>query len=754
MGRNYMDWVLENARAQEEPRDAQVSRRFVLKGSMAAGAGLLLGVGCKPKKDKSAPKTNAPTEAVAPTSSEPSLNAFVRIAPDNTVTVVSKHIEFGQGTYTGMATLVAEELDADWSQVRVESAPADASRYNNLFYGPMQGTGGSTSMANAFMQMRQAGATARAMLLAAAAAQWQVDVAELTTSAGTVQHAGSKKTATYGELAERAAALEVPDKVPLKDPKDFKLIGKSAARVDVPGKLDGSAQFTIDTYLPDMVTAVVARPTRFGGKVKSVDDAAARKVSGVVDVVQVPSGVAVLAKNFWAAKKARQALRITWDDSAAEKRGSAEIMDEYRTFLDQPGKEVRNDGDVATALAGAARVLTADYEFPFLVHAPMEPLDCAVRLSKDKCEIWAGSQSPTSDLMAASRISGLTPDKIEIHTMLAGGSFGRRATPDSDVVSEATHIAKAIDGRFPVKLVWTREDDIRGGRYRPMYLHRLVGGLDKDGNIVAWQQRVIGQSIMKGTPLEALAMRNGIDPTMLEGASTLPYAIPNLAVDVHVVDVGVPPLWWRSVGHTHTAFTTEVFFDELVRAAGRDPLQERLKLLADHPRLHRVVELVGEKSGWGTPLPAGKARGIAMHKSFNSFVAEVAEVSLAADGMPRVERVVCAVDCGVPVNPDNIRAQMEGGIGYGLAAALHNELILEGGRVVQSNFHDYQPMRMHEMPPVEVHIVPSAEPPTGVGEPGVPPIAPAVANAMAQLIDRPIRKQPFRRVITEGAKPS
>lgn len=765
MSRNYIQWFLKQHAERAEASSLTISRRMILKGGTAAGAGLVLGVGCRrrgktPPDGKSGDKPGDPPPAKPgdpPVGDTPVAandfvaNAFVRISPDDTVTVISKHIEFGQGTYTGLATAVAEELDADWSKVRVESAPADATRYNNLAMGPFQGTGGSNAMANAFMQMREAGAKARAMLVAAAAKAWGVEAGEITVADSKVAHAGSGKAATFGELAQQAATMEVPEKATLKDPKDFKLIGKTAARVDVPAKTDGSAKFTIDTVRPQMVTALVARSPRFGGKVKGFDASAAKAVAGVVDVVQVPTGVAVLAKNFWAARKGREALKVDWDDSEAETRSSEQLFEEYRALLGQEGKSVRSDGDAANALAGAAKVLEADFEFPYLAHAPMEPLDCVVNLGADKCDVWMGSQMPTGDQMAAAQVSGLDAQKVAIHTLLAGGSFGRRATPNSDLTAEAVSIAKAIEGRTPVRLLWTREDDIRGGRYRPMMVHRLRGGLDKAGNIVAWQQRVVGQSIMKGTFLEPMVMPDGIDSTMVEGASTLPYEIPNLALDLHMTEVGVPVLWWRSVGHTHTAYTTEVFFDMLVRAAGRDPLEERLRLLAKTPRLHAVVKLVGEKSGWGSPLPEGKARGIAMHKSFDTFVAQVAEISLDARGMPKVERVVCAVDCGIAINPDNVRNQMEGGVGYGLAAALHNEITLKDGKVMQSNFHDYQPMRIHEMPQVEVHIVPSGEGPTGMGEPGVPPIAPAVANAYMQLTGKTIHRLPFRRGIEGGA---
>ncbi len=716
------------------PSVAVLDRRQLLKGGLTVGAGLIIGLRL--------PRGAEARMAAAGVDLVP--NAFVRIGPDDTVTVLSKHIEFGQGTYTGLATILAEELDADWSTVRVESAPADATRYANLAFG-VQGTGGSTAMSNSWEQMRRAGATARAMLVAAAAATWEVPAEQIGVDEGVVSHAPSGREARFGELVERAAGLEPPAEVELKDPARFKLVGRTLlARVDVPAKARGEVKFTYDIQLPEMLTAVMARPPRFGGVVRSVDDAAARRVPGVVDVVTVPRGVAVLADGFWAAKKGRDALAIEWDDTGAERRGSAELVTEYRTLLDRPGSEFRNDGDAEAALAGAAGVLTADYEFPYLAHAPMEPLGCVVRMGDDGCDVWAGSQLQTVDQAVIAGTLGLAPPQVRLRTELGGGSFGRRATPNGDVAGEAASIVKATGTRRPVKLVWTREDDIRGGRYRPLYVQRLTGGLDASGRIVAWSQRLVGQSIFIGTPFEAVLVNDGIDSSSVEGAAGLPYAIPNIRMDLHTTEVGVPVLWWRSVGHTHNAFTTETFLDELARAGGRDPVELRRELLADRPRHRGVLELAAAKAGWGDPLPAGRARGVAVHESFGSFAAQVTEVSMGSDGMPRVHRVVCAIDCGIAINPDNIRAQMEGGIGFGLGAALHSEVVLEGGRVRQSNFHDYRSLKIHEMPRVETHIVQSTESPTGVGEPGVPPIAPAVANAMAALTGRSVRRLPFR----------
>ena len=718
------------------------TRRQFLEGVAAVGVGLVLGF----RLDPAQAQPGAPAPGVlAP-------NAFVRIAPDNTVTIIAKHMEMGQGAHTGLATLVAEELDADWSQIRVEAAPSDPTRYNNLAWAPLpaQGTGGSTSLANSWEQLRRAGATARAMLVAAAAQRWSVPASEITVDRGVVAHAPSGRRATFGELAADAARQTPPSNVSLKDPKDFKLIGRHASRVDSRPKTDGSATYTLDVRRPDMLTAVIARPPRFGATVRSFDATEARRVNGVTDVVQVPAGVAVVGKGTWAAIKGRRALRIDWDERAAERRGSEELYAHYRTLAVQPGAVAHGQGDVPAAMGSAARVLEAVYEFPYLAHTPMETLDCVVELRPDGCEIWLGSQVPTLDHQTVAAVVGLPPSKVRVHTMLAGGSFGRRSTARSELVVEAASVAKALGGARTVKLVWTREDDVRGGFYRPLYTHRLRAGLDTAGNVVAWEHRIVGQSIVTGTPLAPLRVRGGIDLTSVEGAANLPYAIPNMLVDLHSPTVGIPVLWWRAVGSTHTAYSTEAFLDELAGAAGRDPLDMRRALLGRYPRHVAVLDLVARQSGWGQPLPPGRARGVAVHECFGSVVAQVAEVSRGADGLPRVERVVCAVDCGIAVNPDVVRAQMEGSIGFGLGSALWSEITVVDGLVQQSNFHDFRILRIDEMPRVEVHIVPSAAPPTGVGEPGVPPIAPAVANAWLALTGQPVRRLPFSRLASAG----
>lgn len=711
------------------------SRRRFLQGA----AGLTLAV-YLPHAQSAA--VGADTPAFEP-------NAFIRIGADNTVTVISKHLEMGQGTFTGLATIAAEELDAAWSQVRVEGAPADAKRYNNLRMGPMQGTGGSTAMANSWDQMRRAGASARAMLVATAAQQWNVPAAEISVSDGVVMHLSSTRKASFGELAPAAAGQAVPTTVALKDPKDFKLIGKHAPRKDSGEKINGTARFTQDVHLPGMLTAVVAHPPRFGAKVKSFDATKAKAVKGVVDVVQIPTGVAVLAKDTWSAKKGRDALQVEWDESTAFKLGSEEIFARYHELAKSPGAIARKEGDPDASFAAPARVVKASYDFPYLAHAPMEPLNCVVRINKDGCEIWNGEQSHTGDQMSVAGLLGLKVEQVTIHMLYAGGSFGRRASTASDYVLEAVNIAKTIDGRAPVKLVWLREDDMRAGYYRPAFHHALEAALDTQGRLIGWRHRLVGQSIVAGTAMARMA-KDGIDPMSVEGASTLPYAIPNIQVDLHTPkDIAVPVLWWRSVGSTHTAFSTETFIDEVAAAAGQDPVAFRLALLHEEPRHASVLKLAAEKAGWGKPLAAGKrgerrGRGVAVHECFGSCVAHVAEVTIKPDGSLKVDRVVSAVDCGIAINPDIVRAQVEGSVGFALSAALHGSITLKDGVVEQSNFHDYAPIRINEMPRVEVHIVASGEKPSGMGEPAVPPVAPAVVNAIAAATGKRIRDLPIR----------
>ena len=707
----------------------KLNRRDFLRLGLASGAGLVLGLRLAAAASADAGATFVP-------------NAFVRIAADDSVTVIAKHIEFGQGTYTGLATLVADELDADWAQIRVEAAPADAARYANLDWGRFQGTGGSSAMHNSWPQMRMAGATARVMLVAAAAAQWQVPAGEITVTKGVVRHAASQREARFGALAAAAATQAVPPAVSLKQPAAFTLIGHDVARVDQIDKTSGRAVYTQDIQLPGMLTALVSHPPRFGARLARHDDRLALAVKGVVAVLPLTTGVAVVAESFWAAKKGRDALVVAWDDTAAVKINSVELLAQYRALATKPGRNVRRSSDAAGVLSRAAQRLSATYEFPYLAHASMEPMNCVAQITGDGCELWYGAQSITGDQMQVGRALGLSPAQVKINMLYAGGSFGRRADPNSDYVLEAVAIAAALGQGRAVKLVWTREDDMRGGRYRPAALHTLRAAQDDQGHIAAWQHRIVSQSILAGTPF-ASADTDPIDGTTHEGASDLPYAIAHVEVDVHVTAPGVPVLWWRAVGHSHTAFAVESFIDELAHAAGHDPLAFRLTLLADDPRRRAVLELAAHAAGWGTPLAAGRGRGIAVHRSFRSTVAEVAEVTMHEDGSFKVDRVTVAVDCGIAVNPDIVRAQMEGAIGYGLSAALSGAVTLRDGVVEQDNFDTYPVLRMAQMPQVDVHIVSSTAAPTGVGEPGLPPLAPAVANALFAASGKRYRRLPF-----------
>ena len=706
---------------------APASRRDILRGGVA---GLIIAFTWSPRGGARA--------ADAPARKPVDPNAFVRIAPDNTVTVIVKHLEMGQGVYTGLPTIVAEELDADWSQMRAESAPANTALYANLAFG-MHGTGGSTAVANSFDQLRQAGAMARAMLVQAAAQTWKVPTADITVSKGIVTHAASKRTATFGQLAVAAAKVKPPTEVKLKDIKDFTLIGTELPRLDNVGKTTGAAVYGLDIVRPGMVYAAVLHSPRFGGTVKTVDHEVASGMKGVKTVLTIPTGVAVVADSFWTAKKARDSLQVTWDDSKAEKRGTAQLLAEYKALAAKPGESARHDGDAPAALAKAKQVIHGEFEFPYLAHAPMEPLDCVAEVTDAGCDIWAGSQFQTIDQANAAAALGLKPEQVNIHTLLAGGSFGRRANLVSDYIVECVQIAKQLPKATPVKMIWTREDDMRAGRYRPMYYHTLKAGLDDKGNLVAWAHRIVGQSLTKGTPFGG----PGIDATTIEGAKNLPYTVANIDVDVHTTQNGVPVLWWRSVGSTHNAYSTEVFFDMVAKAAGKDPLAFRLALVGDNLRHKGVLDLVAQKAGWNTPLPAGRARGIAVAEAFGSFVAQVAEISRGADGRIKIDRIVCAVDCGIAINPDVIRAQMEGGIGYGLSAILKGAITLKDGLVEQGNFDSYDVLRMDEMPKIEVHIVASTAPPTGVGEPGVPSAGPAVANAVFALTGKPVTRLPM-----------
>jgi isoquinoline 1-oxidoreductase beta subunit len=709
-----------------------LDRRNFVRLALGTGAGLVIGGW--------APAGSARAEAVAKGAvADGVFTPYVRITPDNVVTVIVKHQDKGQGIATGLSTLVADELDADWTQVQPEFAPANVELYKNLAFG-VQGTGGSTAIANSFEQYRKAGAAARAMIVDAAAKRWGVDAATIKVSRGAVS--SGSNTATLGELAKEAAAIPVPTDPKLKTPEQFVYIGKSFPRLDSVSKTSGAKLYTQDVQLPGMLVATLARSPRFGGTVKSVNDKAARAVKGVVDVVGLPKGVAVLATSTYAAIRAREQLEITWDDSKAEMRGSDALLAEYKALADKPGMVARKGEGAAGALAKADKVIEADYVFPFLAHAPMEPMNCVVQFKDGLATLWTGSQLQTVDQAVTADIFGIKPEHVIINTLWAGGSFGRRGVYDSDYIAEAAQIVKASGRTDPVKLVWTREDDIKGGYYRPLYVHKVRVGLDKDGSILGWHHRIVGQSIATGTPFEAAIVKDGIDGTSVEGVADSPYDIPNMHVELHNTKVGAPPLWWRSVGHTHTAYVMETMIDEIAGVAKKDPVEFRLSLLEKHPRHRAVLQLAAEKAGWGKPPPDGVFRGVAVHESFKTFVAEVAELRMV-DGKPKIERVVAAVDCGIAVNPDNIRAQVEGGVGFGLGAILHSKVTLKDGVVEQGNFDGYEVLRFNEMPKVEVHLVASGEAPTGIGEPGVPPIGPAVANAIAAGTGHRVRVLPF-----------
>lgn len=727
---------------------ANPSRRLFLITGLAAGAGLTIGVRLpaqaeprneRPRLADAAGALDADTGSLVP-------NAFVRIGLDDSVTVICKHLEMGQGTYTGLPTLVAEELDASWEQVRAEGAPADAGRYGNLFWGPVQGTGGSTAIANSFEQLRRAGAAARHMLVAAAAEQWQVPAAQIEVRDGIVSHPATGRRSGFGALVRLAAAQPVPEEPALKDPASFRLIGKAKLpRTDSVPKCNGSAIFTQDVRLPNILTALVAHPPLFGASLRDFDATAAVAVPGVEQVLPIPSGIAVLGRDFWSAEQGRDALIIDWDDSAAFKQDSDAVLADFRKLAEQPGKPARSDGDAAGALAEAATLIEAEYSVPYLAHAAMETMDCVLQPNADgSVRVLNGEQFQTIDQQAIAGVLGIAPEQVQIEMLYAGGSFGRRANPGSDYLIEAAHILKASGAKQPIKLLWTREDDMRAGWYRPLYLHRVKAGLDDDGRPVAWEQRIVGQSIVAGTAFEPQLIVDGIDQTSVEGAVSLPYAIPNLRCELHSPHLPVPVQWWRSVGSSHTAFAVECMIDELAERAGQDPVAFRMALLAEHPRHRGVLELAAAKAGWGTPLAAGRGRGVAVHESFKTYVAQVAEVTLDGKGGFSVDRVVIAVDCGIAVNPDVVVAQMEGGMGFGLSAALSSEITLVDGVVPQTNFDGYQVLRLDQMPQVEVHIVASSEPPTGVGEPATPVIAPAVANALFMASGQRLRTLPLK----------
>ncbi|HSG92196.1 MAG TPA: xanthine dehydrogenase family protein molybdopterin-binding subunit [Methylotenera sp.] len=714
-----------------------ISRRTFIKATALVVGGLVIAFNIPNAKRFLLPGAT-PESTGADASKLPAPNAFLRIGTDNTITVMLAHSEMGQSIWTTLPMLIAEELDADWSKIKVEHAKA-APEYIHTAYG-IQITGGSSTTWSEFDRYRQAGALTRALLLAAAADELGVEVATLRTENGFVI-SGDKKI-SYGELVETAAKLETPKAVTLKQPKDWKIIGKATKRLDGPEKINGTAIFGQDIHFEGLKTAMVARSPVFGGTVKSFDASAAKQVKGVQNVVQVPSGVAVIADGYWAAKQGRDALKVEWDLGANAGLDSQKMLEEYRSMAAKEGLPAAKAGDAQSAISKATKVIEAEYVLPYLAHSPMEPLNCAVKISDDGCEIWTGTQMQGTDQLAAAKILGLKPEQVKINTVFLGGGFGRRANPAADFVSEAVHVAKAAG--VPVKTVWSREDDVKGGYYRPMFLHKAKIGLGADGLPVAWEHVEVGQSIMLGTPFEAFQIKDGVDATSVEGVADSPYikAIADHHVSLHTVKASIPVLWWRSVGHSHSAFAMESLIDELAHAAGKDPLEYRRVLLKDHSRHLAALNLAAEKANWGEALPTGVFRGIAVHESFGSYVAQVAEVSVT-NGAVKVHRVVCAIDCGLSVNPDSLVAQMESSVSYGLGAAMQSEITFKYGMVQQSNFNDYKVMRMSDMPKVEVHIVASTEKMGGVGEPAVPPIAPAVTNAIFAATGKRIRSLPI-----------
>jgi len=714
-----------------------ISRRTFIKATALVVGGLVIAFNIPNAKRFLLPGAT-PENAGADASKLPAPNAFLRIGTDNTITVMLAHSEMGQSIWTTLPMLIAEELDADWSKIKVEHAKA-APEYVHTAYG-IQITGGSSTTWSEFDRYRQAGALTRALLVATAAEELGVAVETLQTENGFVI-SGDKKI-SYGDLAEAAAKLETPKAVTLKQPKDWKIIGKATKRLDGPEKINGTAIFGQDIHFEGLKTAMVARAPVFGGTVKSFDASAAKQIKGVQNVVQVPTGVAVIADGYWAAKQGRDALKVEWDLGANAGLDSNKMLQEYRSMAAKEGLPAAKAGDVKSAISKAAKVIEAEYVLPYLAHSPMEPLNCAVKITDDGCEIWTGTQMQTTDQQATAKILGLKPEQVKIHTVFLGGGFGRRANPAADFVSEAVQVAKAAG--VAVKTVWSREDDVKGGYYRPMFLHKAKIGLDADGMPVAWEHVEVGQSIMLGTPFEAFQIKDGVDATSVEGVADSPYmkAIADHHVSLHTVKASIPVLWWRSVGHSHSAFAMESLIDEMAHAAGKDSLEYRRILLKDHPRHLAALNLAAEKANWGKTLPKGVFRGIAVHESFGSYVAQVAEVSVNK-GAVKVHRVVCAIDCGLSVNPDSLVAQMESSVSYGLGAALQSEITFKDGMVQQSNFHDYKVMRMADMPKVEVHIVPSTEKMGGVGEPAVPPVAPAVANAIFAATGKRIRSLPI-----------
>ncbi|WP_299748210.1 molybdopterin cofactor-binding domain-containing protein [uncultured Tateyamaria sp.] len=713
------------------------SRRSFLRGAAAASAVLVVGI--------------RPDGALAAAGNPSMLTPFVQVGADGSVTAIIKHFEMGQGPSTGLTTLIAEEMGLSMDQIGYDFAPSNPQIYNNTLFGPMQGTGGSTAMANSYLQYRQAGAAAREMLLQAAADAWSVDASTLRIEDGIIS--GPANAAPLGQFVEAAAALDAPAEPRLKDPSEFRLIGNpNVRRLDSAAKGNGTAVFAMDIRRPNQMIAMIARPEQQRATAISVDATDAEGIKGFISAAILPNkaGVAVFAENTWAAMQARDALSIEWDTSNAETRSSDQIEADIRTALEAESTYNVNNADVPAvqaAIDGADTVVEETFYFPLLAHAPMEPLNCTIEQTEDGgILLHDGCQIPTIPHGAIAQIFDLPFEKVQIKTVLAGGSFGRRATPSADYQVEAALAFSLTDRSRPVHLVWSREDDLRSGYYRPAFGHKVRVGLDGSGTIVGWEHRVAGQSIMKGTPFESFAVHDGVDHSSIEGTSDSPYQIPGGAFGLTDTEKATSTLWWRAVGHTHTAYVMEVMMDMAATAAGIDPVEFRLAYLsgdgADQTRKAGVLKLVAEKANWGNPAE-GRSQGIAVHKSFGSYVAEVVEISGSAEDGIRIEKVTCAVDCGVAVNPDVIKAQMEGGIGYGIGHNMRDKITLTDGVVDQFNFPDYEPLRISDIGEIEVHIVPSAEAPTGVGEPGTPPAAPALANAIAAASDLRVASLPM-----------
>jgi len=702
-----------------------LTRRGFLQAGAAAGGGLMLSL-----------RLLAKGEAEAAESDRFEPNAFVRIDRDGQIVLTMPYVEMGQGTYTSIPMLIAEELEVDVKQVHLEHAPPNEKLYANPLLG-VQATGNSNAIRGAWQPLRQAGAASRVMLVAAAAKRWNVDPASCRAQSGEVLHIATGRTFKYGELAGDAASMSVPQNVALKRQEDFKLIGTPAKRLDTPAKINGTAVYGIDVRPPGVKIATLAQSPVFGGRVKSVDDTAAKAVKGVRQIVRLDDAVAVVADHMGAAKKGLAALVIEWDDGPHARLNTEEIASELEKATLNPGPVAQNIGDVGAAIAGAATKVEATYQAPFLAHATMEPMNCTVHLRSDRCEVWVGNQAIARAQAAAAKTAGLPLDKVIAHNHLIGGGFGRRL--EADGVSRAVEIAQHVDG--PVKVVWTREEDIQHDMYRPYWFDRLTAGLDAKGMPIAWNNRFAGSSVIaRWLPP---GFNNGLDPDSTEGAIDLAYDIPNLHVEyVRVEPPGIPTAFWRSVGPSHNVFVTESFMDELAAAAKQDPVAYRRALLDKSPRAKAVLDLAAEKSGWGQPLPARVGRGIALQFVFATYMAHAAEVEVAKDGAVRVRRVVCAVDCGTVVNPDTVRAQIQSGIIFGITAALHGEITLKNGRVQQSNFDSYQMLRMNEAPAIDVHIVQNSEAPGGMGECGTSLIVPAVANAIFAATDKRLRKMP------------